>query len=49
MDPKSALDRAAQGMQFIAVASDLRMLTQKAQETIEVLRPTAERKDVARY
>ena len=49
MDPKSALERAAQGMQFIAVGSDLRMLTQKAQETIEVLRPSAERKDVARY
>ena len=36
-------------MQFLAVGSDLRMMTQKAQETIEVLKPQRERKDVARY
>jgi 4-hydroxy-2-oxoheptanedioate aldolase len=49
MDPKSALERAAQGMQFIAVGSDLRMMTQMAQETMQALRPAAEKKDVARY
>src|SRR5262245_51067982 len=49
MDPKSALERAAQGMQFIAVGSDLRMMTQKAQETLDVLRPSGEKKDIARY
>jgi 4-hydroxy-2-oxoheptanedioate aldolase len=49
MDPKNALERAAQGMQFIAVGSDLRMMTQEAQRTLEVLRPTTEKKDVARY
>ena len=36
-------------MQFIAVGSDLRMMTQKAQETLDVLQPQGEKKDVARY
>jgi len=36
-------------MQFIAVGSDLRMMTQKAQETLDVLRPAGEKKDIARY
>ncbi|MEX2173016.1 MAG: aldolase/citrate lyase family protein [Pirellulaceae bacterium] len=49
MDPKNALERAAQGMQFIAVGSDLRMMTQEAQWTLEVLRPQKEQKDVVRY
>jgi 4-hydroxy-2-oxoheptanedioate aldolase len=49
MDPQSALERARQGMQFIAVGSDLRMMTQEAQRTLEVLRPAGEKKDVARY
>jgi 4-hydroxy-2-oxoheptanedioate aldolase len=49
MDPKSALARAQQGMQFIAVGSDLRMMTQRAQEIVEAIRPQAEKKDVARY
>jgi 4-hydroxy-2-oxoheptanedioate aldolase len=49
MDPKDALKRAEQGMQFIAVGSDLRMITQKAQETLDILRPQAEKKDIARY
>lgn len=50
MDPQSALERATQGMQFIAVGSDLRMLTQSAQQTLLALKPRAEvAKDVARY
>jgi len=49
MEPLNALERARQGMQFIAVGSDLRMMTQEAQRTLEVLRPQGERKDVARY
>jgi 4-hydroxy-2-oxoheptanedioate aldolase len=49
MAPDVALQRAAQGMQFIAVASDIRMLTVKAQETLKALNPEAATKDVARY
>lgn len=49
MDPQSALKRAAQGMQFIAVGSDLRFMTQKAQETLKALNPDASQKELARY
>ncbi|HID75400.1 MAG TPA: 2-dehydro-3-deoxyglucarate aldolase [Planctomycetaceae bacterium] len=49
MDPKDALRRAEQGMQFIAVGSDLRMLTAKAQEFVEAIRPGRAARDVARY
>ncbi len=49
MDAEGALKRAGQGMQFLAVGSDLRMMTVKAQETVSALRPSEERKDVARY
>lgn len=49
MDPQAALERAEQGMQFIACASDLRMMTQKAQEMLAALHPDATAKDVARY
>ena len=49
MDPASALRRAEQGMQFIACASDLRMLTQKAQELVQGLYPRKAASDVARY
>ena len=44
MDPQNALERAEQGMQFIAVGSDLRMMTQKAQETITKLHPNQGKK-----
>jgi 4-hydroxy-2-oxoheptanedioate aldolase len=37
MDPQSALRRAEQGMQFIAVGSELRMMTEKANETLKAL------------
>jgi len=49
MDPETALKRAEQGMQFIAVASDLRMLVAKSQEFITTLWPKQAGKDLARY
>jgi 4-hydroxy-2-oxoheptanedioate aldolase len=49
MDPQAALERARQGMQFLAVGSELRMMTQLAQETLRVLHPQRSGLDVARY
>ena len=49
MDPENALERARQGMQFIAVASDLRMLSDGAKRITETLWPDAGAKDLARY
>src|SRR5687768_7891021 len=49
MEPQDARRRAEQGMQFLAVGSDLRMLTQKAEETLAALYPEREKKDLARY
>jgi 4-hydroxy-2-oxoheptanedioate aldolase len=49
MDPQSALKRAAQGMQFIAVGSDLRFMTQKASETLKALNPEASQKELVKY
>jgi 4-hydroxy-2-oxoheptanedioate aldolase len=49
MDPQNALERAKQGMQFIAVGSELRMMTQLAQEMLRVLHPERGSQDVARY
>jgi len=49
MDAAGALRRAGQGMQFLAVGSDLRMMTVKAQETVQALKPSGATKEVARY
>ena len=49
MDPETALKRAGQGMQFLAVASELRMLNAKVQEVVGVLWPEQAGKDLARY
>ena len=49
MDPQTALTRAEQGMQFIAVGSDLRMLSAKMQEFTKTLWPDGADKDLARY
>lgn len=49
MDPASALERAEQGMQFLAIGSDLRLLTTKAEEVVRTLRPDQARSDLARY
>ena len=49
MDPHSALERAEQGMQFIAIGSDLRMMTAEAERTIQTIRPQEDLQDLARY
>lgn len=49
MEPEAALARARQGMQFIAVGSELRLMTQKAQEVWRAVSPAAADRDVARY
>jgi 4-hydroxy-2-oxoheptanedioate aldolase len=49
MEPEDALRRAEQGMQFLAVGSDLRMLTTKAEEVLRVLHPDRAAKGLARY
>jgi len=49
MSTSAALKRAEQGMQFIAVASELRMMTERAQEALGGLRPGQEMKELARY
>ncbi|NQU21894.1 MAG: 2-dehydro-3-deoxyglucarate aldolase, partial [Candidatus Nealsonbacteria bacterium] len=49
MDPESGLQRAAQGMQFIAVGSDLRMMNTEVQATVKALWPEGDQKDLARY
>jgi 2-keto-3-deoxy-L-rhamnonate aldolase RhmA len=38
MSSEIALQRAEQGMQFLAVASDLRMMTAKAEEFLKTLK-----------
>ncbi len=49
MDPQTALRRADQGMQFIAVGSELRMMSLKAQEIVRAVNPESAEKDLARY
>jgi 4-hydroxy-2-oxoheptanedioate aldolase len=49
MDTRAARARAEQGMQFIAVGSELRMMTQKAQESLSELSAVSGAKDIARY
>jgi 4-hydroxy-2-oxoheptanedioate aldolase len=49
MEPEEALRRAAQGMQFLAIGSDLRMLTTKATEILKTLSPETAREGLARY
>jgi 4-hydroxy-2-oxoheptanedioate aldolase len=49
MDPKSAMERAEQGMRFIAVGSELRFMVQKAQETLDVILPSRVRQEVVKY
>ena len=49
MDPQNGLKRAAQGMQFIAVGSDLRFMTQQAQATLKALNPEQTQKEIAKY
>lgn len=49
MDAESALKRAKQGMQFLAIGSDLRMMTLKAGEILDQVMPGRVVRDVARY
>ena len=49
MDVASAQERAQQGMQFLAVGSDLRLMTQKAQEVVEGLFPKKTGQSDIRY
>jgi 4-hydroxy-2-oxoheptanedioate aldolase len=49
MDAESALERARQGMQFLAIGSDLRMMTMQAREILDRVRPDRVVGDVARY
>jgi len=49
MSPQAALERAAQGMQFLAVESELMMMTERAQEVLQKLHPSRTAKDVTRY
>jgi 4-hydroxy-2-oxoheptanedioate aldolase len=49
MDPESALLRARQGMQFIALGSDLRLLSERATQILDVLRPDNTSRPAIRY
>lgn len=49
MDAESALRRARQGMQFLAIGSDLRMLAQCAEHTLRTLDPQRIRRGLAKY
>ena len=49
MNPDEALERADQGMQFIAVASDLRMLAGAAEKIVKTIWPDGGDRDLARY
>jgi len=49
MDAAAALHRSEQGMQFIAIGSELRMMTTGAQQIVRTVRPENSGEDVARY
>lgn len=49
MDPQDALRRASQGMQFLAVGSDLRLMSARNEEYLAVLQPGRKGRDLARY
>ncbi|MCH8043578.1 MAG: 2-dehydro-3-deoxyglucarate aldolase [Planctomycetes bacterium] len=49
MDAAAAKMRAEQGMQFLAIGSELRFMTVKAQEVVSELWPDEAAKDIARY
>lgn len=47
--PEEALRRAGQGMQFLAIGSELRFMTMEAERVVKSLHPNREAKDLARY
>jgi 4-hydroxy-2-oxoheptanedioate aldolase len=48
-DAASARQRAEQGMQFLAIGSDLLFMSKTAQDMLTAVRPQDAKKDVARY
>jgi len=49
MDADAALERADQGMQFLAVGSDLRLMSERAQQVVEQLMPESISSEVTSY
>lgn len=49
MSVAAAEQRLKQGMRFLAVGSDLKMLTERSQEVLKALHPEQQQKDIARY
>lgn len=49
MDPDSAIRRVEQGMRFIAIGSELKMMTHRAQEILRTVRPDEKQQEVAKY
>ncbi len=49
MSPEAAMERAEQGMQFVAIGSDLKFLTERAQGVLKTVHPEGTAQDVARY
>ncbi|MCC6510855.1 MAG: 2-dehydro-3-deoxyglucarate aldolase [Pirellulaceae bacterium] len=49
MDPETALRRAAQGMQFIAIGSEVRYLSERAAEVLAVVKPGQVVRNPVRY
>jgi len=49
MDPDSAQQRAEQGMQFIAIGSELKFMMHRAHEILRAVAPEAAGKELARY
>jgi 4-hydroxy-2-oxoheptanedioate aldolase len=49
MSPEAAQKRTAEGMQFLAVASELRMMTGKAEDFLKALRPGTAKENIAGY
>ena len=49
MDPDTARMRAEQGMQFIAIGSELRMMTQRATEIVRAVAPEGAQQELVKY
>lgn len=49
MTPDAARERTDQGMQFLAIASDLKFMTERAQAVLSQIAPDAVASDIARY
>ncbi|HTM54474.1 MAG TPA: aldolase/citrate lyase family protein [Pirellulales bacterium] len=49
MDTASAHRRAEQGMQFIAIGSELRMMTERAAEIVKAVQPEGQHQELVKY